>query len=92
MEGLELEYRAQHARLERILRLIDRSGDYFSYGKLLAASPCVSVTKVETIGFPVLPHQDQALVKVDERAPRDWAQKRLWMPPCGTAGKSAPAV
>ena len=69
MSAPDVEYAAGHARLETLLRSIDRPGDFCAHGRLLAPMPRLEVEGVGMVSFPVPEAQARALIEAAERAP-----------------------
>ena len=65
----DVEYGAGHARLEELLRSIDRSGDFCAHGRLFAPMPRLEVEGAGMVSFPVPEAQARALIEAAERAP-----------------------
>ena len=64
-----IEYGRGHERLEKLLRSIDRPGNYCTGGREFLALPRVVVEGVGELSFPVPPVQVEALADAAERAP-----------------------
>ncbi len=69
MAGPQIEYNREHARLESVLKSLDRPGDYFVTGRVEGSMPRMSVRPVGRIAFPILETQVRSLVDAAERAP-----------------------
>ena len=69
MSAPDVEYATGHARLETLLRSIDRPGDFCAHGRLLAPMPRLEVEGVGMVSFPVPKAQARALIDAAERAP-----------------------
>ncbi len=69
MGVLDVEYGAGHARLEELLRSIDRPGDFCAHGRLFAPMPRLEVEGAGMVSFPVPEAQVRALIEAAERAP-----------------------
>ena len=65
----DVEYAAGHARLEKLLRSIDRPGDFCAHGRLFAPMPRLEVEGAGMVSFPVPEAQARALIEAAERAP-----------------------
>ena len=65
----DIEYGAGHARLEELLRSIDRPGDFCAHGRLFAPMPRLEVEGAGMVSFPVPEAQVRALIEAAERAP-----------------------
>ena len=68
MGVLDLEYGAD-AALEKLLRSVDRPGDFCAHGRLFAPMPRLEVDGAGMLSFPVPEAQVRALVAAAERAP-----------------------
>ena len=68
MGVVDVEYSADRV-LERLLRSIERPGDFCAHGKLFAPMPRLEVDGVGMLSFPVPGSQLCALIEVAERAP-----------------------
>jgi len=55
--------------LAKLLKTIDRAGDYYAFGRQEVFMPSLEVTGVGPIALPLLPVQAQALIAAAERAP-----------------------
>ena len=64
-----IEYGRGHERLEKLLRSIDRPGNYCTGGREFLPVPRVVVEGVGELSFPVPPVQVEALADAAERAP-----------------------
>ena len=64
-----IEYGRGHERLEKLLRSIDRPGNYSVGGREFLPLPRVVVEGVGELSFPVPPVQVEALADAAERAP-----------------------
>ena len=64
-----VKYAAGHARLEKLLRSVDRSGDFCAHGRLFAPMPRLVVEDVGVVSFPIPEVQMRALIEAAERAP-----------------------
>ena len=62
-------YNDEHQPIEEILRRIDRSGDFYTSGRLVAPMPRVEVEQAGMVSFPVPAVHIQALIRAAERAP-----------------------
>ena len=68
--GMEdIQYGWEHARLERLLRSVDRPGDYCVGGRLYTPMPRVVVDGAGELSFPLREAQIEALTRAAERAP-----------------------
>ena len=65
----DIEYGTGHARLEKLLRSIDRPGDFCAHGRLFAPMPRLEVEGAGMVSFPVPEAQARALIEAAERAP-----------------------
>ena len=65
----DIEYGAGHARLETLLRAVERPGDFCAHGRLFAPMPRLEVEGVGMVSFPVPEAQVRALIEAAERAP-----------------------
>ena len=70
MSAPDVEYAAGHARLESLLRSIDRPGDFCAHGRLLAPMPRLEVEGIGMVSFPV--PETQARVRPTARGRRPW--------------------
>ena len=68
MGVLDLEY-GTDAALEKLLRSVDRPGDFCAHGRLFAPMPRLEVDGAGMLSFPVPEAQVHALVAAAERAP-----------------------
>lgn len=68
MGAVDLEYGAE-AGIERLLRSVDRAGDFCVHGRLVAPMPRLEVDGVGMLSFPVPEPQLRALIGVAGRAP-----------------------
>ena len=68
MKVLDLEYH-EDAALDKVLRSIDRPGDFCAHGRLFAPMPRLEVDGVGMLSFPVPETQVLALIEEAERAP-----------------------
>ena len=68
MGVLDIEYGAD-AALEKLLRSIDRPGDFCVHGRLFAPMPRLEVDGAGMLSFPVHEAQVRALIAAAERAP-----------------------
>ncbi|MDE0059529.1 MAG: 2OG-Fe(II) oxygenase [Defluviicoccus sp.] len=68
MGAIDLEYGAE-AGIERLLRSVDRAGDFCVHGRLVAPMPRLEVEGVGMLAFPVPEPQLRALIGVAGRAP-----------------------
>ena len=68
MGAVDIRYSTEDA-LERLLRSIDRPGDYCTHGRLFAPMPRLEVEGVGLLSFPVPEAQVRALLERAERAP-----------------------
>ena len=68
MGVVDIEYSGDRA-LERLLRTIERPGDFCAHGKLFAPMPRLEVDGAGMLSFPVPGPQLRALIEVAERAP-----------------------
>lgn len=68
MGAIDLEYGAD-AGMERLLRSIDRAGDFCVHGRLVAPMPRLEVEGIGMLSFPVPEPQLRALIGVAGRAP-----------------------
>ena len=68
MGVLDLEY-GTDAALEKLLRSVDRPGDFCAHGRLFAPMPRLEVDGAGMLSFPVPEAQVRALVAAAERAP-----------------------
>ena len=68
MGVLDLEY-GEDAALEKLLRSIDRPGDFCAHGRLFAPMPRLEVEGAGMLSFPVPEAQVRALIAAAERAP-----------------------
>ena len=68
MGVIDIEY-GEDATLEKLLRSIDRPGDFCAHGRLFAPMPRLEVDGVGMLSFPVLEVQVRALIAAAERAP-----------------------
>ena len=66
---MDIAYREDQARLEKLLRSIDRPGDFFAHGRSFYLMPRIAVAGVGVLSFPVPDTQVQALIAAAERAP-----------------------
>lgn len=64
-----IEYGSQHARLEELLRSVDRPGDYCVGGRLQTPMPRVVVDGAGELSFPLPRDQIEKLIRVATRAP-----------------------
>ena len=64
-----IEYNLDHKEIEKLLRTVDRPGDYFVHGKLVAPMPRLEVALAGIISFPVPDVHARSLIRVAERAP-----------------------
>lgn len=55
--------------LEKLLRSVDRPGDFFAHGRLLIPMPVLKVDGIGVLSFPIPDVQIRALMEVAERAP-----------------------
>ena len=69
MGARHIEYADGHARLEKLLRSVDRPGDFCAHGRLFAPMPRLVVEDVGVVSFPVPEAQARALIEAAERAP-----------------------
>ena len=67
-EWLDLEY-GEDAALEKLLRSVDRPGDFCTHGRLYAPMPRLEVDGVGMLSFPVPETQVRALIAAAEPAP-----------------------
>ena len=68
MGVLDLEY-GEDAALEKLLRSVDRPGDFCTHGRLYAPMPRLEVDGVGMLSFPVPETQVRALLAAAEPAP-----------------------
>ena len=68
MGVLDLEY-GEDAALEKLLRSVDRPGDFCTHGRLYAPMPRLEVDGVGMLSFPVPETQVRALIAAAEPAP-----------------------
>ena len=68
MGVLDLEY-GTDAALEKLLRSVDRPGDFCAHGRLFAPMPRLEVDGAGMLSFPVPEAQVHALIAAAERAP-----------------------
>ena len=68
MGVLDIEY-GEDAALEKLLRSIDRPGDYCAHGRLFAPMPRLEVDGAGMLSFPVPKAQVRALIAASEPAP-----------------------
>ena len=68
MGVLDLEY-GTDAALEKLLRSVDRPGEFCAHGRLFAPMPRLEVDGAGMLSFPVPEAQVRALVAAAERAP-----------------------
>ena len=68
MGVLNIEY-GEDAALGKLLRSIDRPGDFCAYGRLFAPMPRLEVDGAGMLSFPVPDAQVRALIAAAERAP-----------------------
>ena len=68
MGAIDLEYGAE-AVIERLLRSVDRAGDFCVHSRLVAPMPRLEVEGVGMLSFPVPEPQLRALIGVAGRAP-----------------------
>ena len=68
MGVLDLEY-GEDTALEKLLRSIDRQGDFCAHGRLFAPMPRLEVDGVGMLSFPVPEAQVHALIAAAEPAP-----------------------
>ena len=68
MKTLDLEYH-EDAALDKVLRSINRPGDFCAHGRLFAPMPRLEVDGVGMLSFPVPETQVLALIEAAERAP-----------------------
>ena len=68
MGAVDIQYSTEDA-LERLLRSIDRPGDFCTHGRLFAPMPLLDVEGVGLLSFPVPEVQVRALIEVAQRAP-----------------------
>ncbi len=66
---VDTEYGFSHEPLERLLRSIDRPGDFYAHGRLFAPMPRLEVEGAGMLSFPVPEGQVRALIEAAERAP-----------------------
>lgn len=64
-----VEYNTHQPEIEKLIKSLDRPGDYCVHSKLVTPMPRLVVNRVGTIAFPVLESQIAALIKAAERAP-----------------------
>lgn len=69
MTGPQIEYNREHARLESIVKSVNRPGDYFVAGRIEGSMPRMSVKPIGTIAFPILKTQVRSLIHAAVRAP-----------------------
>ena len=69
MGARHIEYADGPARLEKLLRSVDRPGDFCAHGRLFAPMPRLVVEDVGVVSFPVPEAQARALIETAERAP-----------------------
>ena len=69
MGARHIKYAAGHARVEKLLRSVDRPGDFCAHGRLFAPMPRLVVEDVGVVSFPVPEAQARALIQAAERAP-----------------------
>lgn len=69
MSDHKIEYNHEHAELERLLKSIDRPGDYFVAGRVEGWMPRMRVRPLGTIAFPILDDQVRSLLDAAQRAP-----------------------
>ena len=65
----DIEYGTGHARLEALLRAVERPGDFCAHGRLFAPMPRLEVEGAGMVSFPVPEAQARALIEAAERAP-----------------------
>ena len=68
MRGVNVEYGTDHA-LEKLLRSIDRPGDFCAHGRRFVPMPRLEVDGAGLLSFPVPEAQVRALIGAAERAP-----------------------
>ena len=68
MGAVNIRYSVDRA-LEKLLRSIDRPGDFCTHGRLFVPMPRVEVDGAGMLSFPVPEFQVRALIEVAERAP-----------------------
>ena len=57
------------ADLKRLLKSIDRLGDYCTWGKMSASLPVLRVFGMEALSFPVPDRQIEKLIECSSRSP-----------------------
>ena len=64
-----VQYSVQHKRIEKLLRKVDRPGDYVVHGSLVVPMPRVELASVGVVPFPVNESVAASLLEVAEQAP-----------------------
>ena len=64
-----VRYNTQLRKIEKLLKSLDRPGDYWVHSKLVTPMPSLVVDQVGTIAFPVQEAQIDALIGKAERTP-----------------------
>ena len=64
-----VEYSTNNVELEKLLRSIDRPGEYYAHGRRFLPMPRLEVDPVGMVSFPVPTAQVGELIEVAERAP-----------------------
>ena len=66
---MDIVYREDQPRLEKLLRSVDRPGDFYAHGRSFYLMPRIAVDGVGVLSFPVPDTQVRALMAAAERAP-----------------------
>ena len=66
---VEIEYNLAMEPLEEILAEVERPGDFYGFGSLLAPLPRLEIDGVGTVAFPLSAAQAKELVRAAEQAP-----------------------
>ena len=77
MRSLRIVYNERQEPLEVLLRTIDRPGDYWMQGRLLAPMPRVEVEGARSLSFPVTEGQARSLAAAAEPAPYGRGEETL---------------
>lgn len=66
---MDIVYREDQPRREKLLRSVDRPGDFYAHGRSFDLMPRIAVDGVGVLSFPVPDTQVRALMAEAERAP-----------------------
>ena len=77
MPSVRIVYAERQEPLEVLLRTVDRPGEYYMQGRLLAPMPRVEVEGARSLSFPITEEQVRSLVEVAEPAPYGKGERTL---------------